>query len=469
MQERSRGSARGRSGFSSGFALVTTMVLASLGVGLMGQIVPAQERTPEQVLAELQKQTAELQRQFDDKLAELRKQGEPLTLTELAPPAVPDDQNAAVLHEQAFKLLEDIPRATDDRLRELFPRSAPAPTAEDLAEARKLLAPCAPALDLIRQGTLRPKCRFDLDYNANPVAMLLPHPSKVQRAGRLLSYESRIEIAQGRPDAAVADCVTALRLADGLKDEPIVVDQMVRFALIGMGTNGLQRVLDQSEPGEAALREAVGVLAALDDRGPLLRALKGERVVDLAVVRLVLDDPATAVELFMHTDGTSPFEGVKTKLMRASARPVLLASAIEYLDRVEQSQNLAAKPYYQSHQAFRQLENQVKQEYRTQPLAHLFAWMELPTVSKSALAYDRSLAGIGKARLAIALRLYRTKHGQYPDDLAVLVPDLIDKLPIDPFSGKDFIYRRDGNGFVLESVGDDDQTYTEWKTWKCSR
>jgi hypothetical protein len=45
------------------------------------------------------------------------------------------------------------------------------------------------------------------------------------------------------------------------------------------------------------------------------------------------------------------------------------------------------------------------------------------------------------------------KNGEYPQALSLLAPDFVDKLPVDPFSGKDFIYRREGSGFVVYSVG----------------
>ena len=51
------------------------------------------------------------------------------------------------------------------------------------------------------------------------------------------------------------------------------------------------------------------------------------------------------------------------------------------------------------------------------------------------------------------MSVYRMKHGAYPEKLDALVPDFIDKLPVDPFSGKDYIYRRDGKGFIVYSIG----------------
>ena len=45
---------------------------------------------------------------------------------------------------------------------------------------------------------------------------------------------------------------------------------------------------------------------------------------------------------------------------------------------------------------------------------------------------------------------YRAEHGQYPTSLQPLAAW---KLPLDPFSMKPFLYRRQGKGFVIWSVG----------------
>jgi len=60
-----------------------------------------------------------------------------------------------------------------------------------------------------------------------------------------------------------------------------------------------------------------------------------------------------------------------------------------------------------------------------------------------------------KARLQLAytgflLEGYRKTHGQYPASLSELGND---PYLTDPFSGKPFLYRREGNSFVLYSVG----------------
>jgi hypothetical protein len=58
------------------------------------------------------------------------------------------------------------------------------------------------------------------------------------------------------------------------------------------------------------------------------------------------------------------------------------------------------------------------------------------------------------ATVACALERHRLAQGVYPDDLASLVPRLLEKIPSDVISGQPLKYRRTDDGrFVLYSVG----------------
>ncbi len=56
-------------------------------------------------------------------------------------------------------------------------------------------------------------------------------------------------------------------------------------------------------------------------------------------------------------------------------------------------------------------------------------------------------------QVELALANYRLEHGEYPKRLAELVPEYIDVLPEDPFSGKTLVYRLTPKGYLLYSVG----------------
>jgi hypothetical protein len=80
---------------------------------------------------------------------------------------------------------------------------------------------------------------------------------------------------------------------------------------------------------------------------------------------------------------------------------------------------------------------------------------------------DRAFTKLELRRLAAALAVYRAEHGQYPDTLDELTPEIVPQLPLDLYSDQPFIYRRDadGQGYVLYSVylnGVDDGG-TDWR------
>jgi hypothetical protein len=56
-------------------------------------------------------------------------------------------------------------------------------------------------------------------------------------------------------------------------------------------------------------------------------------------------------------------------------------------------------------------------------------------------------------RTGLACRIFKSKNGRYPDDLEALVPAILPELPIDPFTGKPLIYKRNGEGFIAYSIG----------------
>jgi hypothetical protein len=55
--------------------------------------------------------------------------------------------------------------------------------------------------------------------------------------------------------------------------------------------------------------------------------------------------------------------------------------------------------------------------------------------------------------LVLALAVHKADKGEYPESLDPLAPGILKKLPVDPFRDKPFIYKREGKGYTLYSVG----------------
>jgi hypothetical protein len=80
----------------------------------------------------------------------------------------------------------------------------------------------------------------------------------------------------------------------------------------------------------------------------------------------------------------------------------------------------------------------------------------IPHASRAALTAVRNETLRRLTVTAIALERYRLRYGRPPTDLAVLVPELLQAVPLDPMSGKPLGYRFSvGGTFVLYSVGED--------------
>ena len=78
----------------------------------------------------------------------------------------------------------------------------------------------------------------------------------------------------------------------------------------------------------------------------------------------------------------------------------------------------------------------------------------LPIVSGTAKKFAYGQASVDLARTAIALERWRLVHGEFPESLDALVPQLIAKVPHDVVGGQPLQYRRQADGlFVLYSVG----------------
>ncbi|MGJ8653188.1 MAG: hypothetical protein ACSHX8_07935 [Opitutaceae bacterium] len=84
---------------------------------------------------------------------------------------------------------------------------------------------------------------------------------------------------------------------------------------------------------------------------------------------------------------------------------------------------------------------------------HMISRIILPALGKVREVVFRSDAQNVVNFTALQLANYHRNTGVYPDSLAALVPDYFDSLPMDLFNGTPLVYRKQLNGFELYSVG----------------
>jgi hypothetical protein len=92
-------------------------------------------------------------------------------------------------------------------------------------------------------------------------------------------------------------------------------------------------------------------------------------------------------------------------------------------------------------------------EGRGEMIGNIMITLVLPALDKVQTAAERCEQEQRNLHLAFVLAAYQKDHGRYPDKLQELAPKYLVEVPDDLFSGKPLIYRQEGEGYLLYSVG----------------
>lgn len=380
-------------------------------------------------------------------VAEIRARGEPTSLVEAAPPPAPDAENAAVIFEKVFAVMaanearENSDPAIRDWCEVLYDDGEPFEPHK--TELVNVLALYAEAMRLAREAMKRPRCRFDLDYAAGP-AMLMPHLARLRHLARLFWGEALLKAHNGLPGEAAASMGNMFGLARAFDEEPSIISKLLEIAINGIGLKALKRIEREAPLSDPARREVLKHLGKLEARGPVTKGLVGERGAFHGYMQTLMsegripgiDDPdlQRAMESNPHM-----FVEDNARLVREMTKAI----------------DASRLPPWKALLKFKLIETRLGSfSPEEAPLsAQLFPALCAAHLRGVRLTAKRDVAVIG-----LACKLYKSRHGRYPDKLDALAPEFLKELPPDPFTGKPFVYRREGEGdaagFVVYSVGD---------------
>jgi hypothetical protein len=429
-----------------------------------------------------------LHRRVAAKLAEIKRAGGAITLSELMPDPVPDRENAAVHYFYALSIMErplaeesvdlllvlsafnDISRPrsmTSQRQRRAANGAAPAPlTLEKLPSglvprdvavddrgiqaATEYLEKVQPSVDtdgreielaarhIFTSGKMarglqvvkdareldRALLLHDYDLGVESVAgLILPRLARFRALSRWVASAAVLAAWDGDMNEAFDLVSSGLHIANGLRDEPILIAQLVRVAIGGIAIGAMYEIMDENCPPDEQVPMIVAELDKLRDREPFARALQGERCFAIA-------------------------QGRRLAGLGYVARPFRLLDQLAYLEYMPEVIDLAALPAYESRHRFEELEHQVSTISKLKVTARLV----IPAFARGLESQDRFVAQCDLAEMAMYLKQYKRKTGSYPEKPDAIAPDYIRELPVDPFTGTPYVYRKEGEGFVLYSV-----------------
>ncbi len=260
----------------------------------------------------------------------LEARGEKLDLPALAPPTVPDNQNLAMA--PVLKPLFDFSQDTNgiryhdtnglERLRnvDIYQRGVTRDKHADLgglvngtwtdlagfAEfyrgntnypqavtgsppakvVRVALSKLDPLIhELRKEAAARPLSRFPIDYDEEvTVSILLPHLATLKNLASALTLRAIAELDVEQSSAALAELELGFRLSDTISREPLLIDHLVRLAMLTIELQGVREGLARHAWGDAQLAAIQKHLSSLNLLAELQNAIRGERAIEVGML-----------------------------------------------------------------------------------------------------------------------------------------------------------------------------------------
>ena len=370
-------------------------------------------------------------------------------------PAVPVEQNAALVITQAFGLMRHY---SDARSNLVAKFQLPSPSEALSSEQRELLAGYVEmnrfALAKARDGLSLPKSRYPIDM-APGLSALLPHLRPLKDLAQAASYHGILAADSGQSAEAVQSVLTVLKLARTLSDEPLMISCLVRFRINILATATLERCLNAGNLESEQLNLLGRAFDRVDPTNDLARAMIGERAVAMPLFRMnfaEIDRFANSPEGNPLGAEDAPGSAILTFLIRTTG--FFERDFRFYLKIMETNVALASIPPPQS-LLITNVEARASAEITR--WHYMLSGMLLPALSKAYIRHAESLTSIRLAQIAIAVEKFRLSASRLPSDLKELVPDLLPQIPVDPFDGAPLRYKKLPKGYAAYSVGSDGQ------------
>jgi hypothetical protein len=320
------------------------------------------------------------------------------------------------------------------------------------------LAVAEPVLAEISAASTRPRCQFPLHYE-DAFDTLLRHLSFLKSVSQAFDHRCSAHLALGETDAAFADAQAVLRVSDLLREEPLLISQLVRYAQNILAVHTVWQGLAGHHWSETQLAAFQDEFARRDFFPGALLSFEGERACSIRTVDTWIDRRENISEMIGPYDSgasaTFPGKIVSRGLLRQNEIALIRYASLQIsgiraaISNAPQT-GLAAVARTAADNAKATEAAGLKSHSPYRMLAAMVAPATGGAIAKTA----RTQTITKMAMIACALERYRLKQNVFPEKLDELVPAFLPAPPLDPMNNQPFHYHRTDDGwFQLYSVG----------------
>lgn len=228
--------------------------------------------------------------------------------------------------------------------------------------------------------------------------------------------------------------------------DPTILAQLVQDAMCGVVLRPGREVILTGRASSAARQEVAAAIAEVNLDQALANAMRGGMAAVLQLFGDLRSGRLRLHELLSDIDGGLP-GGILDAYASLPCRALLSHDECVFIDYRHEQQRWVMLPWMQAKDHEDQALKAQEPNW-TAPLARMLT----PVLSRANEKRDAAQADLDLCRIVLALQDYRASHGQYPAALPPASPAL---HLTDPFSGKPYVYVREGKGFLVYSIGKD--------------
>lgn len=423
------------------------------------------------------------------RLTQLHANHEPLSVAELTPKPVPEDQNAgaALLHltneiTSARRLIDKMPRPQF-----AAPGRAVPPWKVDFwpdeehgsiswADIENELNQNEALIAAIRSHLEKPGFDTHIDYAKGILDLRLPLLQPAKQMARLLSLSMNHRLRDGKWDEGIQDLLALIRFSVQHQRTPVVIAQSVRINIGAIAFEATWSALQAPGLTEAQLASLDAAWSGCEIEKDMLTASLMERAMtvhlyeDLRASRQTIGQFIASYEdleretLGMASDKFATkgwvLHWINAPLWKIAWQDQDEARALDQckagIDSIrfvqshswqalnEPSSSMASKDSYSRDNSFDRFRFLVSSGN---------SFYQPDNVVFKAAAFQTECS---MARTAIAIRRYELRQGRLPASLNDLAPAYLPSLPIDRMDGKPLRYHLTNDGhYLLYSVGRD--------------
>ena len=429
----------------------------------------------------------------NERLELIQASGAPVSLNGLekkyyAP--IPDEENAALIYEEAFAEYKDVSDVYALYLKEENAKGVSAEKrmfknendydksvliaglANDLCVGASLpkkvkyaselyIKANKKTLELLRKASEFSKCRFDLNFKKG-FYMQLMYLSPARNCAKLLALNMIVNAYNGNSDAVLKDFIVTLKLSSFTKEVPLLISVIVGHSISHLALDSLEISFNKVKFTDLQLRQIIILLQNDFTMYTHFNVIYGECILCNQIL-----SSKECLSTFFYISRYTFLNKLAVDVFCFTGLNVLCKlKLLEILDELLCILN-TNDSVFEKNKKLDILNKKIK---------------SLPFICNSILPFDNiisytkyvsdSIAKLNTALLVLTIERYRLKYHRLPDNLRQLVPEFINKIPLDPFSGKPYIfrigelkipYRTDDNkilykkkyGLTVYSIGED--------------